>query len=331
MRVRPWVFSTLVSAALLAPTGSAFAANGYAANGLLSARQNPAAGLPPMTEWLFTSTPYSAGIEFGFGTDFEAFPLNAYPPKNANTTWGGVDNPAALIWYYQHVSKTDFGNSVFGNGVKYSTRLIEVMKQERFAPSMVGGVNPPNWNAVAVPKTRVAPVPPPPKNNPNEYPKGTTVLNWRWVASAKRGTIDIPAKPHQAVFAFSFSEPNGDGYPVTTFPTIRGAWVHFPRTWMRVDSVAVLKAFATHAPKLFAATGLAPQHLDLQYGADVAAAMTIQNFNPGSLGLQALAPSTKTLTPATIAWLRKAGWGHVLARYATAHHLTLPGAKHPPA
>lgn len=319
-----WMLSGLTSVVFLGAGVPVFAAHGYAANGLLSAKQNPAAGLPPMTEWLFTSTPYNAGIEFGFGTDFEAFPLNAYPPKNASTTWGGMDNPAALIWYYQHVSKTDFGNSVFGNGVKYSTRLIEVMKQEHFAPSMVGGVNPPNWNVVVIPKTKVAPVPPPPKNNPNEYPKGTTVLNWRWATSAKSGTIDIPAQPHQAVFAFSFSEPADSGSAVTTLPTVKGSWVQFPKAWMRVDSVAVLKVVAVHAPKVFDQIGLAPKHLGLHYSADLAAAMTIQHFNPGSLGMQSLAPSTKALTPATETWLIKNGWGDVLTKYATSHHLTLP-------
>lgn len=318
------ILSGLTSVVLLGAGAPAFAAHGYASNGLLSAQQNPYAGLPPMTEWLFTSTPYSAGIEFGFGTDFEAFPLNAYPPKNASTTWGGMDNPAALIWYYQHVSKTDFGNSVFGNGVKYSTRLIEVMKQDHFAPSMVGGVNPPNWNAVVVPKTKVAPVSPPPKNNPNEYPKGTTVWSWRWVASEKIGAINIPAKAHRAVFAFSFIEPNGDGYPQTTLPTIQGSWVQFPHAWTRVDSVDVLKAFAVHAPKMFDQMGFAPKHLGLHYSADLAAAMTIQHFNPGSLGMQPLTPSAKALTPATETWLIKNGWGGVLAKYATMHHLTLP-------
>ena len=318
-----WILSGLTSVALLGAGAPVFAASGYAANGLLTAKQNPAAGLPAMTKWLFDDNAYSPGIVFVFGTRSEAFPLNAKAPSVAKT-WGGWDNPAALIWYYQHVSKTDFGNSVFGNGVKYSTRLIEVMKQEHFAPGMVGGVNPPNWNPVVAPKTKVAPAPPPPKNNPNEYPKGTTVLNWRWAPSAKRGTINIPAKPHHAVFAFSFSEPNGDGYPVTAFPTFRGAWVQFPKAWMRVDSVAVLKVVAGHAPKVFAQMGLAPNHLGLHYGADLAAAMTIQDFNPASLGMQPLAPSPKALTPATETWLIQHGWGGVLAQYATKHHVTLP-------
>ena len=77
-----------------------------------------------MTKWLYYGTKYTSEIVFVFGTNSEAFPLNAYPPKDANTKWTGWDNPAAIFWYYQHVSKTDFGNSVFGNGVKYSTRLI---------------------------------------------------------------------------------------------------------------------------------------------------------------------------------------------------------------
>ena len=322
-----WILSGLTSVVLLGAGAPVFAAaHGYAANGLLSAKQNPYAGLPAITKWIFDNNAYSPGIVFVFGTTSEGFPLNAKAPAAAKT-WGGWDNPSSLIWYYQHVSKTDFGNSVFGNGVKYSTRLIEVMKQEHFAPSMVGGVNPPNWNAVVVPKTKVAPLTPPPKNNPNEYPKGTTVLNWRWVASEKIGAINIPAKPHQAVFAFSVSEPADSGSAVTMLPTVKGSWIQFPKAWMRVDSVAVLKALAVHAPKVFDQIGLAPKHLGLHYSADLAAAMTIQHFNPGSLGMQLLAPSPKALTPATEIWLIKHGWGEVLAKYATSHHLTLPNTK----
>ena len=321
-----WILSSLTSVALLGAGAPVFAAtNGYAPNGFLSAQQNPYAGDPPMTKWLYYGTKYTSEIVFVFGTNSEAFPLNAYPPKKVNATWIGWDNPAPLIWYYRHFgSKSDFGNSVFGNGVKYSTRLIEVMKQEHFAPAMVGGVNPPNWNVVVVPKTKVTPVPPPPKQNPNEYPAGTTVLNWRWATSAKSGTIDIPAQPHQAVFEFSFSEPPDSGSAVTALPTVKGSWVKFPKTWMRVDSVAVLKALAVHAPKVFDQIGLAPKHLGLHYSADLAAAMTIQHFNPGSLGMQPLAPSPKALTPATETWLIKNGWGDVLTKYATSHHLTLP-------
>lgn len=318
-----WILSGLTSLALLRAGAPVFAANSYAPNGLLTAQQNPYAGDSPMTEWLFENSPYDPGFVFVFGTTGEDFPLNAKPPAAAKN-WGGVDNPAGLLWYYTHISKIDFGNSMFGNGVKYTTRLIEVMKQEHFAPAMVGGVNPSNWNVVVVPKTKVAPVPPPPKQNPNEYPAGTTVLNWRWATSAKSGTIDIPAQPHQAVFAFSFSEPPDSGSAVTALPTVQGSWVQFPKAWIRVDSMAVLKALAVHAPKVFDQIGLAPKHLGLHYSADLAAAMTIQHFNPGSLGMQPLAPSPKALTPVTETWLIKHGWGDVLTKYATSHHLTLP-------
>lgn len=320
-----WMLSSLMSVVLLGAGATVFAARSYAPNGLLSAKQNPAAGLPPMTKWVYYGTKYTSEIVFVFGTTSEAFPLNAYPPKDAHSQWTGWDNPSAIIWYYQHVSKTDFGNSVFGNGVKYSTRLIEVMKQEHFAPAMVGGVNPPNWNVVVVPKTKVAPVPPPPKQNPNEYPAGTIVLNWRWAPSEKIGTTDIPAKANQGVLVYQNAEPP-TGVVSTEYPTVDAKWVQFPKPWTRTDSVAILQAIAQQSPSQWKTLReiVAPKGIGIQYSADLAAAMTIQHFNPGSLGMQPLAPSAQALTPATETWLIKNGWGGVLAQYATTHHLSAP-------
>lgn len=303
----------LTSVVLLSAGTPAFAARGYAANGLLTAKQNPAAGLPPMTAWAWSSN--AGGPTFLFGTnDAEAFPFPIVPHRLAQD-WQAdpIDNPAPLIWYYQHVSKTDFGNSVFGNGVKYSLKLIRIMKSEHFAPALVGGVNPPNWNAVPTPSKPVSPISVNPAN-PNAYPRNTTVLGWQWrVGSGSR----------KAFFQFSFHEPSGSVGAITGSQTVQGYWVRFPQAWMRADSVAVVKALADHAPKVFRQIGLAPKHLGLHYGAYLAAAMTIQDFNPGSLGMQPLAPSPKALTPATEAWLIQHGWGGVLARYAKKHHLTV--------
>ncbi len=310
-----WMLSGLTSVVLLGAGVPVFAASGLAPNGLLKAKYNPYAGDPPMTAWAWFSS--AGGPTFLFGTNAEAFPFPIVPQRLAQA-WQAhpIDNPAPLIWYYQHVSKTDFGNSVFGNGVKYSLKLIRIMKSDHFAPALVGGVNPPNWNAVPAPSKPISPISVNPAN-PNAYPQNTTVLGWKWL---------IGTGSHQATFQFSFHEPSGSVGAITGTQTVHGSWIQFPQAWARVDSVTVLKDFAAHAPRVFEQTGLAPKNLGLHYSADLAAAMTVQNFNPGSLGMQPLAPSPKALTPATETWLIKHGWGDVLAKYATSHHLTLPSS-----
>ncbi len=99
---------------------------------------NPYTGLGPMVAWVWND-----GLTFDFSGSQDGLPFPAVPTALAQQ-WSQdpIDNPAPLEWYYQHVSSTDLGNSVFGAGVQYSAALIRKMQAENFAPSMVGGVNP---------------------------------------------------------------------------------------------------------------------------------------------------------------------------------------------
>lgn len=218
-----------------------------------------------------------------------------------------------------------------GNGQVYSSRLIEVLKQEHFQPAEVG-VNPVNWNAVKAPKQKVSPIPPPPKGNPMSYPKYTVLEKWQWARSFDYG-FKVPEKPDQGMLVDTTLEP----VPNLTFASLKsveymgspgigpfvvqGNWVALPKSAMRMDSVAALHIIAAKDPAIWAKwrLWLAPPGISMQYGADLKAAMTIQNFNPGSMGMQSLKPSPTTLTPATEVWLVRNGWGVALAKYALVH------------
>lgn len=92
-----------------------------------------------------------------------------------------------------------------------------------------------------------------------------------------------------------------------------------PVAWNRPDNVALLKDLAAQMP--YWVQSAMPNKIGLNYGADVAAAMTVQDFNPGSIGCQPLAPSSKTLTVKTVEWLIRNGWGPQLAKYEVTHGL----------
>jgi len=170
-------------------------------------------------------------------------------------------------------------------------------------------------------RLHVVPLPNPTKiTNVNgfNYPEHTEAVGWTYAGgTAYHGTITFAVITPQAAPI----SPIHQWTPIV----LQGTWVPAStKIWTRPDNVTLLKRVAQHHP-FDVGINFVPG-IDLWYGPDVAAAMTIQNFNPGSVGCQALAPSPKTLTPTTIAWLRKVGWGPQLARYAAQHHLTLPKA-----
>jgi len=314
----------------------------YAANGYLTAAENPANGEPPLQGWQYTINGSGPTLTFYFGTkanwtlDPEGVQVIGhnpyrYPPKGSAKLWAAWDDPAPLLWYYHNVSKTGLGDFVMGNGQVYSTRLIEVLKQEHFQPAEVG-VNPINWNAVKAPKQKVSPIPPPPKGDPMLYPKYSVLVSWQWAKSFNQGLLKVPEKPHQGILVDTSLWPIANmtfkslksvqyGTPMMGPYPVQATWVRFPKAQMRIDSVAALHTIAREDPALWDKwrLWLAPPGYAMQYSADLKAAMTVQHFNPGSLGMQALAPSASTLTPATEAWLIKNGWGVALAKYALAH------------
>lgn len=113
------------------------------------------AGTSPASEgalqgWIYNPPAYSGGagsVTFGYGNQTEELSINPnYAPgdnlANVDQNWGGIDNPAPLLWYYSHESTTDLGCWAFPAGVTYSPTVVSQMQQDNFAPSTVGGVNP---------------------------------------------------------------------------------------------------------------------------------------------------------------------------------------------
>lgn len=138
----PKIFAALVAASAIALVG--------AGSGSVFAASSPAAGEPPMVAWVWSPPAAqggSDGITFDYGGNMVGFP---FPTVSSGTSanWGGLDNPAPLLWYATHVDhnnprqmSNDLGQ-MFATGVQYSASLIQKMNDEHFAPSMVGGINP---------------------------------------------------------------------------------------------------------------------------------------------------------------------------------------------
>ena len=138
----------LAGASVLIGGGSALAAT------------SPATALPPMTAWYWGG---NGGITVDYSGSFVGFPFSQVPSSSVMASWGGVDNPAPLLWYAQHVNKTWLGFTLFGG--KYTATLITKMKAATFVPSMVGGINSPGMSGGTSPTSTpssVAPTSPSP-------------------------------------------------------------------------------------------------------------------------------------------------------------------------
>ena len=138
---------------------------------------NPYTGLGPMVAWVWNGSNSDPVIMFDFNGQAEGFPINRVIASSVSRNWTGIDNPAPLNWYYNNVSKTDLGNSVFGAGVPYSTTLISKMQAENFAPSMVGGVNPSGMTSGTTstpPSTSSGTTTTTPKTSPSPTPTHST-------------------------------------------------------------------------------------------------------------------------------------------------------------
>ena len=120
---------------------------GFAAPAM--AETSPAVGMPPLTEWVFNGSNIDPGVDFDYSGNVVVFPI-ATNVSSVDAHWNGIDNPAPLLWYAKHVGPTWLGQSMMPQGVKYSPALIATMNAEGFAPSMVGGYNPPGITAGTV-------------------------------------------------------------------------------------------------------------------------------------------------------------------------------------
>lgn len=134
---------------------------------------NPATGVGPMVGWYWYNSGGGQQEEFFFGSSTVSMP---FPSSSAlvDQAWSGIDNPAPLEWYYNNVSKTWLGTSVFGAGVQYSATLISKMHAENFAPSMVGGVNPSGMTSSTVSAPPSASSGTTPKTSPSPTPTHST-------------------------------------------------------------------------------------------------------------------------------------------------------------
>ena len=124
--------------------------------------------------WLYV---HGQGVEFEDSGGWGAYYLTFNVPSSIDKNWGGIDNPAPLLWYYQHTpgSNTQF-YVMFGPCVPYSPQLIQAMKADHFAPSMVSGYNPPGLTAPAPTSPSITPVTSKNPTNPTNptTPKTTT-------------------------------------------------------------------------------------------------------------------------------------------------------------
>ncbi len=132
------------------------------------AATSPLAGYT-LVQWVFMGPPQfpQPTIEFVYdnGAVQEPFGLPIYheagtPGGSAQSQWfaayskidqgwGGWDNPAALLWYAKNVNATWIGQTMLAPGVIYTSHLVQQMNAAHFAPSMVGGWNPPGITSAA--------------------------------------------------------------------------------------------------------------------------------------------------------------------------------------
>ena len=346
--------------------------NCYEANGLLTPHDNPfisgvnnGSGNAPFSLWVYSRSnneemvyygstalnPYNNGSAIGFGSP---------TLKTIPNSWRVPDSPAPLLWEYHYMQThtvqgypptahpTFFGDLSWGNGQHYSTRLLDVMKQDHFSPSEIGGINPPGWAHFTAPTTPVNPLVPAPPGDPARFPPNTPITQWQWVASipAKKPVWNtgetfvngVVAKPHFGILLDGYLYgPPKELYPSESFHFFTGSWVHFPPGASRLDAMGPLEAMAHHAPGQWATERLwiAPPHFSY-YSTDAKAALTIQGINPGTLGMLAYAPNVHSITPATARWLEAHHWGPTLLHYLVAHptlqaHLHAAQVPHIPA
>lgn len=109
--------------------------------GTALAASSPAAGEPPLVAWIWSNS--ADEVAFDYSGNSIPFP---FPAVSAATSahWGGLDNPAPLLWYAQHVDHNNLATMVKDVGQmfagKYSAALMTKMKAEHFNPMMVGGI-----------------------------------------------------------------------------------------------------------------------------------------------------------------------------------------------
>lgn len=120
---------------------------------------SPAAGQGQLQGWKYDPPQYPGGpaaVQFLYGSQIESLPIDSnYAPNGVlpDQNWGGIDNPAPLIWYYQHEDQIILSCVFLGQGVTYSATVISNMNTNHFSPSAVGGVNPTGVAAVTPPPT----------------------------------------------------------------------------------------------------------------------------------------------------------------------------------
>jgi hypothetical protein len=312
---------------------------------LLSACYNPFNGSvnKPFSLWEFNRV--SNGVLVYYGST-ALNPYNNpslvafYSPiqKHVPASWLVPDSPAPLLWEYHYLvthpkikdGSQQFGDTSWGNGQVYSARLLDVMKQDHFSPSEIGGVNPPGWSHFVAPKTPVNPIVPPPVGDPALFAPNTVMAQWQWVPSVAanveiwhsiqgRYYNNYPAHKGYGILLSGFMD---QGYLQPILKTFTGSWIAFPPGWSRIDAMAPLMALAHHDPKAWATERLyiaPPTVPGIRYSADTQAALTIQGINPGTLGLLPYPPNVHSITKATATWLVQHHWGSVLTQYLTHH------------
>ena len=128
--------------------------------------------------------------------------------------------------------------------------------------------------------------------------QGSTIIGWKYTETSSTNagiTVVYSNNQYVSVDLGGFS------------------WIQNTPSWTNPDAVAPLMAAYKYEPAQVAS--IFPTGINLQFSPDVAAALTVQQFNPSQVGGQSLAPSPSTLTSTTESWLQKAGYGSALTTY----------------
>lgn len=127
--------------------------------------------LPDIAGWFWVSSPQPEVVVYPVETGALTYAIDGFPNQSYPSSWSGLDNPAPLIWLVRHYPTyaAAFAN-LFSSCEVYSPSLVQRMNADHFAPSMVGGVNPPGVTATTAPSPEQQQPTPTPQPSPSPQP-----------------------------------------------------------------------------------------------------------------------------------------------------------------
>ncbi len=96
--------------------------------------------------WMWTPPANGAPGEVTFGGSAGSAAIGPYPASvsEVDHTWGQIDDVAPILWYAKNVPGSAAQLvEIFSGCQQWSSQMVASMNAQKFAPSQVGGVNPP--------------------------------------------------------------------------------------------------------------------------------------------------------------------------------------------